>query len=60
MHSGEVIRRLEAGGWVCVRIKSAHHQFKHPIKPGLVTVPHPNKDLPKGTISSILRQARLK
>ena len=60
MHSSDVIRVLEAGGWVRVRINGTHHQFKHPTKPGLVTVPHPNEDLPKGTISSILRHARLK
>ena len=59
MNSGEVIRMLESDGWECVRIKGSHHHFKHPTKPGLVTVPHPNKDLPKGTISSIRRQAGL-
>jgi predicted RNA binding protein YcfA (HicA-like mRNA interferase family) len=40
-----------------VRTKGDHHQFKHPAKPGLVTVPHPKKDLPMGTLRSIYRQA---
>ncbi|WP_323094676.1 type II toxin-antitoxin system HicA family toxin, partial [Aeromonas hydrophila] len=31
--------------------------FKHPTKKGRVTIPHPNKDLPKGTVKSILKQA---
>ncbi|NQZ11070.1 MAG: type II toxin-antitoxin system HicA family toxin [Algicola sp.] len=37
--------------------KGDHHQFKHPSIPGKVTVPHPKKDLPIGTIKSIYRQA---
>ncbi|HFL3251971.1 TPA: type II toxin-antitoxin system HicA family toxin [Clostridioides difficile] len=34
-----------------------HHQFKHPIKKGKVTVPHPKKDLPIRTVKSIFKQA---
>lgn len=60
MTSSDVIRMLEADGWKKVRVTGSHHHFKHPSKPGLVTVPHPNKDLPKGTVNSILKQARLK
>ena len=30
--------------------------FKHPAKPGRVTIPHPNKDIPNGTAASIYRQ----
>jgi predicted RNA binding protein YcfA (HicA-like mRNA interferase family) len=37
----------------------SHHHFKHAVKPGKVTVPHPKKDLPIGTVRSILRQAGL-
>jgi predicted RNA binding protein YcfA (HicA-like mRNA interferase family) len=29
----------------------------HPDRPGLVTVPHPKKQLPTGTLKSIFRQA---
>ena len=57
MDSREVIRRLKADGWVLVRTKGSHHQFRHSSKPGLVTVPHPKRDLPIGTVTSILRQA---
>ncbi len=32
-------------------------QLKHPTKPGRVTVPHPKRDLPTGTVRSIERQA---
>jgi predicted RNA binding protein YcfA (HicA-like mRNA interferase family) len=55
--SREIVRRLVADGWVLVRVKGDHHQFKHPTNPGLVTVPHPKKDLPIGTLRSIYRQA---
>ena len=60
MNSTEVIRMLEADGWQQVRVKGSHHHFKNPSKPGLVTVPHPKKDLPTGTVNSILKQAGLK
>lgn len=38
----------------------SHHHFKHDVKLGLVTVPHPKKDTPIGTVKSILKQAGLK
>ncbi|WP_239446724.1 type II toxin-antitoxin system HicA family toxin [Mailhella massiliensis] len=40
--------------------KGDHHQFKHPTIPGRVTVPHPKKDIPPGTLASIRRQSGLK
>ncbi|HOD81443.1 MAG TPA: type II toxin-antitoxin system HicA family toxin [Phycisphaerae bacterium] len=57
MDSREIIRRLRADGWVHMRTKGSHHQFRHPHKAGLVTVPHPRKDIPPGTLRSIMRQA---
>ncbi|MBO1853259.1 type II toxin-antitoxin system HicA family toxin [Burkholderia cenocepacia] len=60
MSSSELIRMLEADGWFLVRTKGSHHHFKHPTKPGLATVPHPNKDLPMGTTKSILKTAGLR
>ncbi|MCA8031984.1 MULTISPECIES: type II toxin-antitoxin system HicA family toxin [Burkholderia] len=60
MSSTELIRMLEEDGWFLVRTKGSHHHFKHPTKPGLATVPHPNKDLPMGTTKSILKTAGLK
>ncbi len=58
--SREVIAKLQADGWQRVAQRGSHVQFKHPVKPGRVTVPHPRRDLPAGTIRSIERQARLK
>lgn len=60
MDSRSLIKLLEADGWTLVAVRGSHHQYKHPSKPGRVTVPHPKKDLAKGTESSILKQAGLK
>jgi predicted RNA binding protein YcfA (HicA-like mRNA interferase family) len=60
VNSREVIRALEADGWFRVAQKGSHVQFKHPKKPGRVTVPHPERDIPTGTLRSIERQAGLK
>ncbi|ALS63683.1 type II toxin-antitoxin system HicA family toxin [Pandoraea apista] len=59
MNSSKIIRMLEDDGWKLARITGSHHHFKHPTKPLLVTVPHPKKDLPVGTVKSILKAAGL-
>ena len=59
MNSRDLIRLLEADGWFLVATRGSHHQYKHLDKPGRVTVPHPKKDLPVGTVRSVLRQAGL-
>lgn len=56
-HSREIIYLLKEDGWQLVRIKGAHHQFKHPSKKGLVTVQHPVKDLSAFVLQSIFKQA---
>jgi predicted RNA binding protein YcfA (HicA-like mRNA interferase family) len=38
----------------------SHPHFKHPTKPGKVTVPHPKKDLPLKTIKSIEKASGVK
>ena len=60
MNSREIIRVIEAEGWSHVATKGDHWQFRHPTKPGRVTVPHPKRDLPIGTLRSIERQAGVK
>ncbi|MBP8005298.1 MAG: type II toxin-antitoxin system HicA family toxin [Acinetobacter sp.] len=60
MKSLDLIKMIEADGWYEVRVTGSHHHFKHPTKKGLVTIPHPKKDLPNGTVKSILKQAGLK
>ncbi len=60
MDSREVIKRLKARGWAEVGRKGSHVQLKRPHRPSRVTVPHPRKDLPAGTLGSIERQAGMK
>jgi len=60
MNRREIIKKLEQDGWVCVATCGSHHQFKHPTKAGRVTVPHPKRDLPIGTVKSIAKQAGIK
>ena len=55
--SSEVIRLMKERGWSEVACVGDHHQFKHPNKNGRITVPHPKKDLPAGTVKSIFRAA---
>jgi predicted RNA binding protein YcfA (HicA-like mRNA interferase family) len=54
----EVLRRLKTDGWVQVKSRGGHRQFKHPTKPGRVTVSGKLSDtIPPGTLASIYRQA---
>ena len=57
----EVVHMLLEDGWYLARSRGSHHQYKHPEKRGLVTVPgKPNDDLAPGTLNSVLKQAGLK
>ena len=60
MNSKDIIKMLERDGWVMVRVSGSHHHFRHPSKQGTVTVPHPKKEMKKGTYNSILKQSGLK
>ncbi|WP_073220610.1 type II toxin-antitoxin system HicA family toxin [Aequorivita viscosa] len=60
MDSKSLIKMLKKDGWELDRIKGSHHVFIHLTKNGIVVVPHPKKDIPVGTTSSILKQAGLK
>lgn len=57
----EVIRMLRDDGWFLDRTSGSHRQYKHPQKPGLVTVSgNMNDELAPGTLNSVLKQAGLK
>jgi len=60
MKSKDLIREMTKAGWVEDRVVGSHHIFKHPSKPGHISIPHPKKDLGKGLVSKILKQAGLK
>lgn len=59
MNSTDLIKAVKKAGWKLNRIKGRHHHFKHERHPELLTIPHPKKDIPKGTLESILKIARL-
>lgn len=57
----DVLKLIEDDGWYQVAQKGSHQQFKHPEKPGRVTIAgHPSQEMDKGTLNSILKQAGLK
>lgn len=57
----EALQLLEEDGWYLTRTRGSHRQFKHPNKPGLVTIAgKPSDDLAPGTMNSILKQSGLK
>ena len=60
MKSGALMKLIKEEGWQLARIRGSHHHYKHPSRSGLVTVPHPKKDIPIGTVKSILKQAGIK
>jgi predicted RNA binding protein YcfA (HicA-like mRNA interferase family) len=60
MNSRDVIRRLKDAGWFEVAQAGSHKQFKHPVKPGRVTVPFPKPDIPIGALKSIEKQSGIK
>jgi predicted RNA binding protein YcfA (HicA-like mRNA interferase family) len=61
MKVSQVLKLLRQDGWYRVYSRGGHRQFKHPTKPGRVTVSgKPSHELPPGTLNSILKQAGLK
>ncbi len=57
----EVIRLIESDGWFQVAQVGSHRQYKHSVKTGRVTIAGKlSKDIPPGTLNSILKQAQLK
>jgi len=57
MRSAELIRELLKAGWTLDRVRGSHHVFTHPSRPGIIVVPHPRKDLGKGLLLKIRKQA---
>ncbi len=56
----DIVKLLQEDGWMVVVTRGSHRQFKHPVKPGKVTVAgHPSIEMAEGTYKSILKQAGL-
>lgn len=61
MKARDVIKLIETDGWYKIDTRGSHRQYKHPTKPGRVTIAsHPGDDMAPGTLNSILKQAQLK
>lgn len=60
MRFREIERKLLEEGWILADVRDSHYQYKHPTKPGKVTVPNHRGDIPQRVIDSILKQAGLK
>jgi predicted RNA binding protein YcfA (HicA-like mRNA interferase family) len=58
--SREIIAALLKDGWFEAGQTGSHRHFKHPSKPGKVTVPHPKRDLPVKSIKSVEKASGLK
>ena len=57
----DAIRRVEQDGWSLARARGSHRQYRHPDRPGTVTIAGKlSDDLPKGTWTSVMKQAGLK
>lgn len=59
MRFREIENIIEKDGWYHVKQKGSHHQYKHPTKPGKVTIPEHGGDLNPDTVKSIMKQAGL-
>ena len=60
MTAKEAEKKLLADGWFHVNTTGSHKQFKHPNKPGKITIPQHKGDLDIKTANTILKQAGLK
>jgi predicted RNA binding protein YcfA (HicA-like mRNA interferase family) len=56
----QLIRALEKAGFIFQRQTGSHRSYIHPNRPNkLVVVPYKSRDLKKGTLKSILKQAEM-
>jgi predicted RNA binding protein YcfA (HicA-like mRNA interferase family) len=57
----DVIKLVERDGWVLRNHQGSHRQYKHPVKPGKVTIAgHSSMEMAPKTLKSVLEQAGLK
>ena len=56
----ELMKILEADGWLLIRVRGSHHMYRHPNKPGMLIVPFHNNDMRPGTVNQILKDAGMK
>lgn len=57
IQSRRIIKRLEKEGWYQKSVDGDHYNYKKNGVEHIVTVVHPQKDYPKGTLRNIFRVA---
>ena len=60
MRFREIEKLVTEDGWYRYDVHGSHYQYKHPQKPGRVTIPNHPGDIPPRVVNSILKQAGLK
>jgi len=60
LNVAKIIKLLEKRGFILDRSSGSHRVYRHPDTHRIVIVPFHRKDLPKGTLLEILKQAGLK
>ncbi|NSW89303.1 MAG: type II toxin-antitoxin system HicA family toxin [Firmicutes bacterium] len=56
----ELEKIVTADGWVRKSSVGSHIHYKHPTKPGKVTIPNHRGDIKPAVVNSVLKQAGLK
>ena len=57
----ELFRKLRKDGWKIIRQKGSHVILRHHVKSEQLTIPyHPGKEVKKGLLEAILKQANIK
>ncbi len=57
--SRELLKLARKHGWTLVSVKGDHHNFKHPRSRFIVTIVHPQKDVPVGRAADTVKKIRL-
>ena len=57
--SRELVKLAEEFGWMLVGVRGDHHNFKHPASRFIVTIVHPQKDVPVGRAADTVKKIRL-
>jgi predicted RNA binding protein YcfA (HicA-like mRNA interferase family) len=53
----DIVARLLRDGFEEKSVRGSHHKFVHPRTRRQVIVAHPKRDLPRGTVGRIYKQA---
>lgn len=59
MNSADLIKELKQAGFELISVRGSHHKLRNAANVTII-VPHPKKDLGKGLVAKIRRDAELK